>query len=50
MDLNTKQRKLFFNEGINTEAIAVDPLKGLIFSTDYRRIVRASMDGNDHMV
>uniref|UniRef100_A0A914CNQ3 Uncharacterized protein n=1 Tax=Acrobeloides nanus TaxID=290746 RepID=A0A914CNQ3_9BILA len=49
MDLNTKQRKVLFNED-NLGAIAVDPSKGLIFWAEYRSIERASMDGNDRMV
>ena len=53
MDLNTKQRKVLFNEDIDSPgAIAVDPSKGLIFWTDWKKetIERASMDGNDRMV
>uniref|UniRef100_A0A914EPR5 Uncharacterized protein n=1 Tax=Acrobeloides nanus TaxID=290746 RepID=A0A914EPR5_9BILA len=55
MDLNTKQRKVLFNEAIATfTIIAVDPSKGLIFWTEWRgegggTIKRASMDGNDRM-
>ena len=53
MDLNTKQRKVLFNEDISYPgSIAVDPSKGLIFWVDFGRdrIERASMDGNDRMV
>ena len=53
MNLNTKQRKVLFNENIDSPgAIAVDPSKGLIFWTDWKKetIERASMDGNDRMV
>uniref|UniRef100_A0A914DYB0 Uncharacterized protein n=1 Tax=Acrobeloides nanus TaxID=290746 RepID=A0A914DYB0_9BILA len=51
MDLNTKQRKVLFNEDIvSPRAIAVDPSKGLIFWSDQGRIERASMDGNDRML
>ena len=53
MDLNTKQRKVLFNQdNVSPQSIAVDPSKGLIFWIDYRRgiIERASMDGNDRMV
>uniref|UniRef100_A0A914E267 EGF-like domain-containing protein n=1 Tax=Acrobeloides nanus TaxID=290746 RepID=A0A914E267_9BILA len=52
MNLNTKQRKVLFNEDIDSPgAIAVDPSKGLIFWTDWKKetIERASMDGNDRM-
>uniref|UniRef100_A0A914CVV9 Vitellogenin receptor n=1 Tax=Acrobeloides nanus TaxID=290746 RepID=A0A914CVV9_9BILA len=50
MDLNTKQRKVLFNGTYAIAyAIAVDPSKGLIFWTDYTKIERASMDGNDRM-
>ena len=53
MDLNTKQRKVLFNEDIDRPlGIAVDPSKGLIFWADWdkKAIERASMDGNDRMV
>ena len=53
MDLNTKQRKVLFNEDIDSPvAIAVDPSKGLIFWIGWNKkaIERASMDGNDRMV
>ena len=53
MDLNTKQRKVLFNEDNDSpRAIAVDPSKGLIFWIDRNKkaIERASMDGNDRMV
>uniref|UniRef100_A0A914DKN1 C6 domain-containing protein n=1 Tax=Acrobeloides nanus TaxID=290746 RepID=A0A914DKN1_9BILA len=63
MDLNTKQRKVLFNEATDTpstivlfnedifapKAIAVDPSKGFIFWVLMGRIERASMDGNDRM-
>uniref|UniRef100_A0A914DKR6 Uncharacterized protein n=1 Tax=Acrobeloides nanus TaxID=290746 RepID=A0A914DKR6_9BILA len=55
MDLNSKQRKVLFNEEnfafYYSNAIAVDPSKGLIFWIDLRKgaIERASMDGNDRM-
>uniref|UniRef100_A0A914EH83 Uncharacterized protein n=1 Tax=Acrobeloides nanus TaxID=290746 RepID=A0A914EH83_9BILA len=51
MDLNTKQRKVLFNDTILPSEISVDPSKGLIFWAYMSKcaIERASMDGNDRM-
>lgn len=54
MDLVTRKRRTLFAEGLDEpRAIAVDPLRGLIFWTDWgasARIERAGMDGNNRTV
>lgn len=54
VDLATRKRRTLFAEGLDEpRAIAVDPLRGLIFWTDWganARIERAGMDGNDRKV